>query len=339
MSGDSVYNAWDLEKDFNKEIKNVCIFQGCPDKLYHYTTLKGLQGIVESKKMWLTRIDALNDMTEVQHFHTLLKDVIKISGSKELFFEDLINELENKSDEIYYPKNPRERKKGDSFLFYKEIFICSFSNCKDSLDMWKYYSKGDGVCIGIATNKHYGIEEDIAKYPSKKNPVVSVAVDRFYGGVVYKKEEQIKIVKKIIEIGKKSYERFCEGSDDVTIRRCWANWFYRKLLFPISMFMKHEAFSTEQESRIAIVKRYIMSNEDEWHMLAFQGQYSNQYEFVDGEIRPYVADEIFDTNSPAQIMLSPISKLDKKLLIEYLQSQKVRVDEKNVMKSVIPLRF
>lgn len=338
MSKESVYSAWDLEKEFNKEVRNVCIFQGSTDKLYHYTTLKALQGIVEAGKMRLTRIDSVNDATEVQYFHGLLKDVIKRHiRSDGRFFQDLMNEIENKKDEIYYPKNPRGREKEDSFLFYKEIFICSFSNCEDSLDMWKYYSKGDGVCIGILTNKQYGIEEDIDRY--SKNSIVSVAVDRFQGGVVYKKDEQIEIVKKIIEIGQKSYDRFCEGSDDDIIRRCWANWFYRKLLFPISMFMKHEAFSTEQESRIAIVKRYIMSDENDWSVLAFQGQYPTQYEFVDGRIRPYVNDEIFDTKSPAQITLSPISRLDKKLLCEYLQSQKVKINGKNVMKSALPLRF
>ena len=103
--------------------------------------------------------------------------------------------------------------------------------------------------------------------------------------------------------------------------------------------MKHEAFSSECESRIAIVKHYIMSDENQLGELAFQGQYPNQYKLLDEMIRPYIEDKIFDTQSPVQIMLSPISKLDRKLLLEYLHSQRVKIDESNVMKSMILLRF
>ena len=53
MLEQSTNTVWDLEKEFNKEIKNVRIFQGNPSRLYHYTTLEGLQGIINSKMMRL----------------------------------------------------------------------------------------------------------------------------------------------------------------------------------------------------------------------------------------------------------------------------------------------
>ena len=261
-------------------------------------------------------------------------------SNKEPFFIDLKNEINCKNDEIYFPTPPGNRKKDDSFLLYKEIFVCSFSNNEDSLDMWKYYSKGDGVCIGIDTTGKYGIEEEIDRqYLRPEMPIKSVVIDKFYGGVVYEKDEQVKIIEKVIGIGKQSYAKFLEGSDDEIIRRCWVNWFYRKILFPISIFMKHEAFFSECESRVAIVKRYTMGDEREWNTLAFQGKYANQYEFSGGRIRPYVNNEIFDKESLTQVTLSPISKLDEKLLFEYLQSQKVKIDKEHVRKSTLPLRF
>ena len=46
------------------------------EHLYHYTNGQGLKGILENGKVWMTRIDFLNDPTERTHFSTVLKTII-----------------------------------------------------------------------------------------------------------------------------------------------------------------------------------------------------------------------------------------------------------------------
>jgi hypothetical protein len=40
---------------------------GPPEQLYHYTNLNGASGIISSKSIWLTKLEYLNDTTELKH--------------------------------------------------------------------------------------------------------------------------------------------------------------------------------------------------------------------------------------------------------------------------------
>lgn len=42
--------------------------------LYHYTTISGLKGIVESQSLWASDVRYMNDSAELQYIISLLKD-------------------------------------------------------------------------------------------------------------------------------------------------------------------------------------------------------------------------------------------------------------------------
>jgi hypothetical protein len=44
------------------------------DMVYHYTTAEGLKGIIESRCLWATNVNFLNDVSEYNHGMQILKE-------------------------------------------------------------------------------------------------------------------------------------------------------------------------------------------------------------------------------------------------------------------------
>lgn len=93
--------------------------------IYHYTSREGLRGILESGKLWFSKIDCLNDKNEIfdginlfigNLFKGIISedDTVSINKIKGLVYENLSQNL---------------------------IFVCSFSKKKDEIALWDYYTK------------------------------------------------------------------------------------------------------------------------------------------------------------------------------------------------------
>jgi len=112
--------------------------------LYHYTSIEGLLGIIESKSVWATNVLYLNDASELNYAVGLFKRQIlefkkKSSNARSvenIFFETLIENIVN-----LIPS--------DNFGFY----VSSFSEEKDLLSQWRgYCPKGIGFSLGFKFN-------------------------------------------------------------------------------------------------------------------------------------------------------------------------------------------
>jgi hypothetical protein len=105
--------------------------------LYHYTTPAGLIGIVQSKSLWASGIQYLNDTAEYKHATSVAMDLLR-------------QKLENDRD----PWNDLYRKllKGESL--YQDataLFVGSLSEAKDKLSQWRAYCpNGGGFSVGFA---------------------------------------------------------------------------------------------------------------------------------------------------------------------------------------------
>jgi hypothetical protein len=96
--------------------------------LYHYTNAKGLHGILESKKLWASSYQFLNDTTEFEYAFGLIKDVYPqedSNPSKEGMTHFEIAEMIGKERHNY---------NSDS------LFVVSFSKKKDLLSQWQAYA-------------------------------------------------------------------------------------------------------------------------------------------------------------------------------------------------------
>ena len=126
----------DFIKEFEEGFEEEEFFA---PKLYHYTDLTALKGIVESKKLWATHINFLNDKSERKYAHEKVAPIIR-----ELFQNK--NENYEKILEYFEKKIP--------FVTSSDLYITSFSKEPDSLSQWRGYGKKyDSVCIGFNTEK------------------------------------------------------------------------------------------------------------------------------------------------------------------------------------------
>ena len=132
-----------------------------PDILYHYTSQKGLLGILQTKKLWMTNILYLNDSSEYRHTIDLLKS--EIEKRKKLLpplkFEGLLSSKITPEDNI----NNRKHHILDILKMFCETlidssgkdtfpqrYVFSFSQKGNDLNQWRSYCpKEGGFSIGF----------------------------------------------------------------------------------------------------------------------------------------------------------------------------------------------
>ncbi len=117
-----------------------------PEKLWHYTSIQGFQGIVTSKTIFATDVRFLNDKTEFIHAREIAAQVIA------------------EMDEFganQFPARDHAQKAVD--LAFEggmlsaeriQVFVASFSEAEDQLSQWRGYSQGSsGVSLAFDLTK------------------------------------------------------------------------------------------------------------------------------------------------------------------------------------------
>lgn len=120
--------------------------------IYHYTNLQGLLGIINSKSIWASHCEYLNDSSEYNHAIDFAK-----SFSSNIFMED-----------DYLGAFGFGLRRALSNMDKNDIYVSSFSEKPDLLSQWRGYCEPNmGVCIGF---KREVIEEfcDSKKYILRK---------------------------------------------------------------------------------------------------------------------------------------------------------------------------
>jgi len=114
------------------------IFQQEPNELlYHYTTQKGLIGIIEKRSIWASKVQHLNDTQEFK----LALNLAKKSLEKKL--KDSENSIQKKIDLMIEDLEE---------IPAINVFVCSFSEKDDLLSQWRAYSSfGNGYAIGFSS--------------------------------------------------------------------------------------------------------------------------------------------------------------------------------------------
>jgi hypothetical protein len=111
--------------------------------LFHYTSLEGLLGIIESNSIWATNILYLNDASELNYAKDLFRSQLvyfqKNLGNalmpESQFFQEIIENIEY-------------------FIIGKDFFVCSFSEEDDLLSQWRSYCPGGiGFSLGFKLTK------------------------------------------------------------------------------------------------------------------------------------------------------------------------------------------
>jgi hypothetical protein len=138
--------------------------------LYHYTSLHGLQGIVESRSMWATEIRYLSDAKELVQTLEIFLSAIRIryqtsDATKRELFQQLETWLR------------------DRLVSGHLVFISSFTEEGNHLSQWRGYSPlGEGVSLGfdpqhlrkIAQEQAYQLGKCVYDYDLQRRVVQSI---------------------------------------------------------------------------------------------------------------------------------------------------------------------
>lgn len=117
-----------------------------PKLLYHYTDGDGLLGIVNSKTLWATKIQYLNDVSELNHAISVATDVIS-------------NLEKEESSNALVPVTRFLRGIREKFERFEKIniFVCSFSYEHDLLSQWRAYCHDGGYALGFDAHIIHGL--------------------------------------------------------------------------------------------------------------------------------------------------------------------------------------
>tara|TARA_R110001592_G_scaffold237306_14_gene496531 strand:+ start:86810 stop:87652 length:843 start_codon:yes stop_codon:yes gene_type:complete len=218
-------------------------------KTYHYTSGEGLFGILNSSKLRLTNQNFLNDPSEISYANQLILETLK--ENKEI--NDIHSSLFNESAL-------------NTMIAPFDLYIASFSKNPDSLDMWNYYSKGNGYCIEFELNEF--LKNNIS--------IENLSLQTF--DIIYNQEEQIEKIKKLItdfSDDSKEYEQLTINVQNVGEETEYYNLEYKRdqiilrfneELWKLKMQLKNKAYEREQEVRIVASELKYERNTSEYRV-------------------------------------------------------------------------
>lgn len=221
-----------LTKNINQWLKVPRCREG--EKIYHYTNLSSLKGIVTEQSFWVTKSDFLNDKNEFRYAYKVTKKVC----------EKLVP---NENNRALLQKLLKIKVAELNTLVEGQVmsgcYVLSFSKGYDSLLLWTEFAKSQGYCMEFDYSRlRSGIQRQM----------------KMDGYVIYNRKEQCKLVED-------TFFQILKRKDDTRGRLS------RKLLsetevvteeeldafagefalcsFLYSMFFKKECFQEEQEYR------------------------------------------------------------------------------------------
>jgi hypothetical protein len=200
--------------------------QEVPRRLYHYTSLDGVVGIVSSSKIYASDARFMNDASELDYAAELISDVVE-SVSEEVTDEPLKHLL------------PRRRGFANSFEYGDRAFVACFCEQGDMLSQWKGYGRGDAPA-SLGFDLFY-------------LPLLNRLPPRTYlRKVVYERAEQEDLVRKVVRTWIQAARALLatEGSSATALFPYPAIWALQEALSEHHLCFKNPAFREEREWRL-----------------------------------------------------------------------------------------
>lgn len=235
---------------FGDSINRQCI----EDKIYHYTSPQGFEGILFNDKkipaLLFSRFDCLNDKSEGVEILTIYREMLDCEKQNPNISNDYLEaisdiELPNVSFFTVDYKNHDTNHNLPNYFVTSAIsnsYICSFSKSCDDLAMWNYYVKG-------------------ARYEGYNIGFSSVLLSQYFAGkqlhegyhfelieVIYDKRIKQNIVKRLIEVAYDQYNKSPKRQAEIDIVRR----FISDSLGELRFYFKSDYFKHEQEVRAII---------------------------------------------------------------------------------------
>lgn len=214
------------------------------DKVYHYTSIAGLYGILSSRCLWLTEHSYLRDFTEVIH------------GLKSLFSALDARRPDAFADYVC----GSARQKGILAIISRvsyHTFVFSFSEDGDSKSQWQEYANAyKGVCLSFNYDKLWS---QVFKHKQRitfqgTDHSFKYAEPAYFSRVIYddavKADVINRIVGKAIELATSQADGISTDERNKIFEDVFTSALY--VLFKLFAIFKDTAFDAERERRIVI---------------------------------------------------------------------------------------
>lgn len=217
--------------------------------VWHYTNIDGFLGIIKDNSLhfWFTRSDCLNDISEGNHildlYRRLCHNLFVAQKIDQNFYESIKNIEISSHHFINYPIPPKEGYVHDSILDCVpcDAYICCFSQKEDSLDMWRYYSKGKG---GYGLKLYSILFDEYKEHESFEYNSNAIFSDIHSYKVIYDDQEKENILTKLILDVYSAFE-----NSELPDREKEVKWFIASQLKKLQFQFKHNCYNSEQEYR------------------------------------------------------------------------------------------
>ncbi|TDE07339.1 DUF2971 domain-containing protein [Flavobacterium sandaracinum] len=288
-----------IEKELNEFLEGKL-----PNKLYHYTNLNGLKGILENSEIWLSNMYFLNDKNE---FELGLRFVVEQLEAYKGGFSVLkptkyfIEALEKAIDFIKEKDSP---------------YILSMTTNNDLLSQWRgYTNNGVGVNIGFSNRffeenklKVYKCIYEVEKQKEIINHILTQSIFMFIRVAdsqgIFKDSEEIELSK---------YDKAVSAAGQYFIDR--------------TMFF------------CSLIKDKSFVEEDEWRLLLFDEKSEINFLNKGNYFRPYQKIKIDNLNdSINEVMMGPNSEKELCHLSLKMLFNKYKIEIKKLNQSKIPYR-
>jgi hypothetical protein len=187
------------------------------DRLYHYTSVDGLKGILDNESVWTTQIQYMNDSKEFSHAVDIAFQIIK---RKKYKAEECLVK--------YYEAMEHTLKSSNG----ARTFIFSMTENPDQLSQWRGYFGLGGYSIGF-----------------NKSSIVKLATPQGYRleKCLYEDAEKAKIIEKVIDNSVALFKSQDAVADYAKVVH--ESKFYGHFL-QLGSIMKHSSFAEENEWRL-----------------------------------------------------------------------------------------
>lgn len=303
----------ELREKYQRPILDTDVSQF--DVIYHYTTPNALLKILTQRELWFSDIEYLNDESETSHTYRMLQELL--FELKDSIISDFNTGIHNEINNVLNDIEPETLWK---YVHKRNFFVASFSNDRDNLPLWSYYTKNSNMAgYNIGFNKK--IIHKISHLILGKSFFFT------YGNIIYDEQQQKEILKNAL-LDYNEVFRNCEKKDEKNIIES-----FKGLLIIFSLFFKKECFKVENEYRIVI------DNPTD-PLMKEDCAYENKFREQKGYFVPYITSS-FEPDDIESISISPTIGKDyyekgtKRMLLNFNYHKA----HQNVAKSNIPLRY
>ena len=286
---------------------------------------------MQSKKLWFTEYDCLNDDTEGNLVYQAIDYVIQNefydsfgkAVSKWILLKDISGDISSVEElKLLDEMNPFIDRLNDKY------FICCFSEDSDNLSLWNYYTK-------TPNSVGYNISFDADKILSSfKENNQTGKINIIMHKVIYDFGEQFDIVYKILNKGHELWKEYTEVKEREYIIMAMSAFFdFFRFVF------KHPAFSFEKEVRMVV---RMTQHEFDENILFDSNNNSDGFiklRTINSVFSPYIALSYNDNNLIEKISISPTLKNEQAKLSTFLLLQKYNLKNCGVYLSSIPLKY